>query len=45
MYYEDVELTDEFIETDKGFLAEAEASGYLSSGWQDRLQYRKVSQT
>ncbi|MGM0590432.1 MAG: hypothetical protein ACQETI_02170 [Halobacteriota archaeon] len=44
MYYKDIELTEEFIETDKDFLAAAQESGYLGPDWTENLQYRTVAQ-
>ena len=40
--YQDIELSDSFVETDKQFLGKAQESGYLSEGWQEGLEYRQI---
>lgn len=40
--YEDIGLTDEFIEEDKNFLQSAQDVGFLTEGWEENLEYRKV---
>lgn len=40
--YEDIELTDEFIEQDRNFLRSAEEVGFLSEGWEENLEYRQI---
>lgn len=41
--YEDIELTDQFIEEDKNFLRTAQDVGFLTEGWEENLEYRKIS--
>jgi hypothetical protein len=40
--YSDIGLDDEFIEKDKRFLGSAQDTGFLSEGWEENLEYRKV---
>lgn len=43
--FEDIELTDEFIETDSKFLDKAQEAGYMGkTPWNEVLKYRKVKQ-
>jgi hypothetical protein len=41
--YEDIELTDQFIEEDKNFLRTAQDVGFLTEGWEENLDYRQVT--
>jgi len=41
--YEDIELTDSFIEEDKNFLRSAQDVGFLTQGWEENLEYRQVA--
>jgi hypothetical protein len=40
--YEDIELTDEFIEEDRNFLRSAEEVGFLTEGWEENVEYRQI---
>jgi hypothetical protein len=42
--YEDIELTDEFIEGDKAFLNQAAEQDLLPGNWDEHLEYQKVPQ-
>jgi len=41
--YEDIELTESFIEEDKNFLRSAQDVGFLTQGWEENLEYRQVA--
>lgn len=45
MLYEDIELTDEFIEKDTNFLDTAQEAGYVGdTPWKEALEYRQIPQ-
>lgn len=41
--YEDIELTDQFIEEDRNFLRTAQDVGFLTEGWEENLEYRQIA--
>lgn len=41
--YEDIELTESFIEEDKNFLRSAQDVGFLTQGWEENLEYRQIA--
>lgn len=45
MHFQDIELTDEFIETDSDFLDTAQEGGYMGdTSWDEVLEYRQIPQ-